>query len=95
MTQKPAMADYKAADEARLESLRSTIVGSARQRLILWAVRWALGFCAIGVIAYFWPGLTWLFWVGLAVAATSLVLTLSLRAVALKRIDRASRRLDA
>ena len=86
--------DYKAADTAELESIRASFAGSARRSLVLWAARWTLGFAAIGVAVYFRPQWSWLWWAGAAVAALSLVLTLLVRWLTLRRIDATRRRIE-
>jgi hypothetical protein len=84
----------KSADRSELDEMREALAGSVRRRLILWAVRWVLGFAAIAIVVHFYPTLTWLFWAGAAVAALSLVVTLSIHAFAKKRLDVGERRLD-
>jgi hypothetical protein len=53
-----------------------------------------LGFAAIAVVVHFYPALSWLFWAGAAVAALSLVVTLSIHAFANRRLNLGKRRLD-
>jgi hypothetical protein len=84
----------KSAERSDLDEMREALAGSARRRLLLWAVRWLLGFAAIAVVVHFYPTLTWLFWAGAAVAALSLVVTLSILAFARRRVDAGKRRLD-
>jgi hypothetical protein len=84
----------KSAERSELDELREALAGSVRRRLILWAVRWLLGFAAIAVVVHFYPALSWLFWAGAAVAALSLVVTLSIHAFANRRLNLGKRRLD-
>ena len=86
--------EFRSGDTADLEDLREALTSSVRHRLILWAIRWILGFAAIALVVYFWPTLTWLFWVGAAVAVTSLVVMLSIQVIALRRIDAGKHRIQ-
>jgi membrane protein implicated in regulation of membrane protease activity len=74
--------------------MREALTGSVKRRLLLWGVRWTLGFAAIAVAVHFYPTLTWLYWAGAGVAAVSLVVTLSIHAFAQRRLDFGKRRLD-
>lgn len=65
---------------------------STRRRLVLWAVRWTLGFTAIGLITHLRPGLDWLWWAGGLLALISLTITLGLYWSARRRIDTAQTR---
>jgi hypothetical protein len=85
--------EYAAADRSQLDELRASFAGSAKRSVILWAVRWTLGFAAIGVAVYFRPQWAWLWWAGAGVAALSLVVMLSMRFFTLRRIDAAQRRI--
>jgi membrane protein YdbS with pleckstrin-like domain len=82
------------ADRSELDDMRGALAGSVRRRLALWAIRWVLGFAAIAVFVHFYPTLAWLFWAGAAVAALSLVVTLSIHAFGKRRLDVGERRLD-
>jgi len=84
----------KSADRSELDEMRKTLAGSVRRRLILWAVRWVLGFAAIAAVVHFYPTHSWLFWAGAVVAALSLIVTLSIHAFAKRRLDVGKRRLD-
>lgn len=85
---------FKSGDTADLEQLRETLASFGKRRLFLWCVRWILGFAAIGLIVYFWPALTWLFWVGAAIATTSLAATLAFLGIALRRVAAGRRRIE-
>jgi small-conductance mechanosensitive channel len=89
-----AGAEFKADERSELDEMRDALAGSVKRRLVLWAVRWALGFLAIAVAVYFYPTLTWLFWAGAGVAVASLAVTLSIYAFARRRLELAKRRLD-
>ena len=89
-----ADAEFKSGDRSELDEMREALAGSVKRRLVLWAVRWALGFSAIAVAVYFYPRLTWLFWAGAGVAIAFLAVTLSIYAFARRRLDLAKRRLD-
>lgn len=84
----------KSAHRTKLDEMREAMAGSVKRRLVLWAVRWVLGFAALAVVVHFYPKLTWLLWAGAVVAALSLVLTLSIHAFAKRRLDLGERRLD-
>jgi membrane protein YdbS with pleckstrin-like domain len=84
----------KSAERSELDEMREALAGSVRRRLILWAVRWVLGFAAIAALVHFYPTFTWLFWAGAAVAALSLVVTLSIHGFAKRRLEVGQRRLD-
>lgn len=91
--QDPAQDKYKSADHAHLNGLRETIGVSVKRRLLLWAVRWTLGFAAIGLITRLRPGLAWLWWAGGLLALISLAITLGLYWLARGRIDTAKTRI--
>lgn len=69
--------ELEAEFRADLEQLKNYEEGHTREtrkRLLLWAIRWAIGFGLIAIAVYFNPDWSWLWWVGAAVAALSLAL---------------------
>jgi hypothetical protein len=73
-----------------LDQIRSDTTSFLRQRLLMWAVRWCIGFASIWVVVSFWPNLGWLWWVGAAVASASLAFLLLSRWLISRRLDRTS-----
>lgn len=55
-------------DIEELQSLRSDWSAFSRRRLVLWGVRWTIGFAIIGVVVYSNPEWSWLWWFGLGFA---------------------------
>jgi hypothetical protein len=43
-----------------LDHIRSDTTSFLKQRLVMWAVRWCIGFAIIWVVVSFWPNLDWL-----------------------------------
>jgi len=76
--------DNQSNGEDEFESPRDELDGISgdfskftRQRLIIWGIRWIIGFAIIWAIVSFQPQWSWLWWVGGAVALASLALLLS------------------
>lgn len=61
---------------AELNLLRQDANRFVGRRIVMWAVRWVIGFAVIGAVTYFNEGFDWLWWAGLGLAGTSLVLML-------------------
>ena len=59
-----------------LETLRDETSSFIGRRILFWSVRWTIGFIIIWAIVSFYPDLSWLWWVGICVAALSLALLL-------------------
>ena len=57
-----------------------------RTRLIMWFIRWVIGFVIIGVICYFRPDWSWLWWTGIAVALLSLAFQLTMNAIMQRKL---------
>jgi uncharacterized membrane protein len=81
-------------DRSDLNEMREVLTASIKRRLLMWVVRWTLGFAAIAVTVYFRPGLSWLFLAGAGVAAASLIVMLSMYAFARRRLEVGRQRLD-
>ena len=61
-------------EEFRRETAEAGLGWSAflRRRLLLWALRWLIGFSGIFLVTHFYPGLAWLWWAGAGLALLSL-----------------------
>ena len=68
---------------------------SLRRRLLLWVVRWAIGFGIIAAIVRYRPDALWLWWAGAAVAGASFLLTVVMHFVLQRRIARAIDNINA
>jgi Flp pilus assembly protein TadB len=44
-----------------------------RKQMLMWLIRWTIGFAIIAIIYSYQPGWTWLWWSGIAIATVSLV----------------------
>lgn len=66
------------ADQNReeLNDLQQDTSAFLKRRLILWAVRWTIGFAIIGVVVYFNPQWSWLWWAGVGFAALTPLIAL-------------------
>jgi hypothetical protein len=51
-------------EAAALRTLEGETANFFRRRLVLWAVRWVIGFAIIAVVVHFQPDWFWLWWVG-------------------------------
>ncbi len=51
-----------------LRSLRRGWSGFSCRRVVLWLIRWTIGFAFIGLFAALFPGMSWLWWVGIGFA---------------------------
>lgn len=51
-----------------LRSLKESSDSFLTRRIVLWVIRWIIGFAIIGIVVYFKPGWSWLWWVGLGFA---------------------------
>lgn len=55
-----------------LDDIRNTIASTLRRGLVLWAVRWSIGFALVGLVVWLYPDLDWLWIAALIVALLSL-----------------------
>jgi ABC-type transport system involved in Fe-S cluster assembly fused permease/ATPase subunit len=62
---------YELQDE--LDEIEFSWNNFIKRRLILWLIRQALSFTIVGVITYFKPSWSWLWWVAIAIAVISLI----------------------
>ncbi len=79
-------------DTTEFDQLRADSATFIKQRLIIWAIRWTIGFALIFVIVAYWPSLSWLWWAGGIVALASLVFLLAGQWFIGSRIDRTTDR---
>ena len=93
----PTLNDAKDVEQthvsAELNELAASFDGSIRRRLILWVVRWTLGFVAIAVAVQWRPRLAWLWWAGAIVAFISLLTLILVHVVARRRVELARERI--
>lgn len=73
-------------DRRALDEVAATFSHSVKRRLIMWCVRWTIGFGIIALVVRFWPALSWLWWVGAGVAVLSLALTVTMSWVVHRRV---------
>ena len=59
------------------QSLRRGWSAFTYRRLVLWLIRWTIGFALIGLFAALYPELSWLWWVGIGVAMLAPVTALA------------------
>lgn len=76
-----------------IDGLRSQTRSFVKQRLILWTVRWAIGFGLIWLSVSIWPQLSWLWWVGVSVALASLAILLGSKWLIARRFDQTTDRI--
>src|SRR5688572_27905581 len=86
--------EFRSGDRLGLDEMREALTGSIKRRLLLWVARWTLGFAAIAEVEHFYPLLNQLYSAGAGVAAVSLIVMLSIYALAQMRLDHGKRRLD-
>lgn len=76
-------------DEARqLHALQQDSEAFFKRRLILWGLRWAIGFAVIWAVVAYQPAWSWLWWAGAGVAALSLITILVGRVLLNRRLAR-------
>ena len=49
--------------QIELHAISANVTQAVRRRLILWAIRWLIGFGAIAILTHFWSASSWLWWV--------------------------------
>jgi len=76
-----------------LQATAAALSRSLQRRLMLWAVRWLLGFAIIAALVHFNPGLSWLWWVSIGIAGLSLTATLVMHLLMQRRIAKAQGRI--
>ena len=81
-------------DKLILNTLAADFTQSISRRLILWAVRWIIGFGIIALAAYFQPEWSWLWWVGGSIAALSLAITLTMHFVMQRKFAEVRRKME-
>lgn len=81
-------------DRSELDALRAGTTTFMRQRLVMWALRWIIGFALIAVIVWYHPDYSWLWWVGAIVALLSLAILLIGQRVLARKFDQTDHRID-
>ena len=81
-------------ERSELRRSGAVFAESVNRRLALWAIRWTIGFVAIGIAVYLKPTLAWLLWAGAGLASASLIVTLAVHATMRRRLATAERRID-
>ncbi len=76
-----------------IDSVQSQTTAFLKQRLILWVVRWTVGFALIWWAVSQWPQLDWLWWFGGIVAAASLTLIVLSGWLLQRRISKGTERI--
>ncbi|MDH3595231.1 MAG: hypothetical protein OEU09_18710 [Rhodospirillales bacterium] len=79
---------------AELEALRGETDRFLTKRLVLWAIRWIIGFAIIAAVDYFFDGVGWLWWAGGALAATTLILMLVMHWIMARKYAEVQGKLD-
>lgn len=80
-------------DTSELVSMSAGLTQSLQRRLVMWAVRWLIGFGTVAAVVHFWPSVSWLWWAAAAFAALSLITLLVLHFVVQRRIGVAQTRI--
>lgn len=76
------------AARAEADALAVSFDRDVKRALILWVVRWIIGFLLIWFITGVSGGLRWLWWVGIIAAIGSLVATMALKRRMSRKLDR-------
>ncbi len=71
--------------ENELKSLESSFDVSIKRKLLLWVVRWIIGFAIIAVVTSYFPGVSWLWYVGIAIAIISLIAIFAAKSILSRR----------
>lgn len=82
------------AERSEVRQAGAVFAGSVKRRLALWAIRWTIGFVAIGIAVYLEPTLAWLLWAGAGLAGASLIVTLTVHGIMRRRLGIAEYRID-
>lgn len=77
-----------------LTALDAVISTETRRALIIWALRWTIGFAIIWAVTAWTERFDWLWWVGAVVAGTSFAWTVWLRLLVGRRVTRLNHKLD-
>ena len=84
----PAGLPEARAARAEADALSASFDRDVKRALILWIVRWVIGFLLIWFITAVSGGLGWLWWVGIVAAIGSLVATMALKRRMSRKLDR-------
>lgn len=79
---------------AELSELRAETRRYVKRRIVTWAARWLIGFAIIGAVTWVYDGLGWLWWAGVALAGTSLVMMLVMHWLMARKLAEAQGCLD-
>ena len=60
-----------------LRSLRRGWSAFSYRRLVLWLIRWTIGFALIALVAALYPEVSWLWWVGIGFAMLTPVMAMA------------------
>lgn len=66
-----------ARDREEVHDLQRNMSVFGKRQMIRWAVRWVIGFSLIGLVVYFQPRWSWLWWVGMGFATLTPIVTLT------------------
>ncbi len=80
-------------DTSELASMSAGLTQSLQRRLVMWAVRWLIGFGIVAAVVHFWPSVSWLWWAAAAFAALSLITLLVVQFIVQRRIGVAQTRI--
>ena len=69
-----------------LAAMSAGLSQSLKRRLVLWTVRWLIGFAIVAAVVHFWPSASWLWWASAAIAALSLVSLVTMHFVVQRRL---------
>lgn len=75
------------ATRAEADKLAERFDQDVRRALILWLIRWIVGFLLIWFVTAVSGGLGWLWWVGIIAAVASLIATLAIKRTMSRRFD--------
>lgn len=79
---------------AEADALAVSFDRDVKRALILWVIRWVIGFLLIWFITGVSGGLSWLWWVGVIGAIGSLVATMALKRRMSRKLDRLNEAFD-
>ncbi len=80
-------------ETSELSAMAAGLTQSLQRRLVMWAVRWLIGFGIVAAVVHFWPSAAWLWWAAAAVAVLSLVTLLLMHFVVQRRLQLAQTRI--
>lgn len=75
-----------------LETQKSLLIEQFRKRLVLWAIRWSVGFVLIFLTTSLTGGYFWLWTVGIVTCAMSMLILVGIFGASIANLKRASRK---